>query len=130
MVEEISPLFQKFLRTYQKNEAIFEEGDEGHEMFLVHQGEVEIQHKTKTGRVVTLANLKPGDFFGEMALVDDYPRSASAVARENDTQLIVLDKRKFTYMVQQLPDFSLAIMQKLCQRLRETNIQKARHKRG
>jgi len=128
-MEETSPLFQKFLRTYKKNEVVFEQGAEGKEMFIVHQGEVRILHKTKETGESTLTVLRPGEFFGEMALIDNSPRSASAIANEDDTELIVLDKPKFTYMVQQLPDFSIAIMQKLCQTLRETNIQRARHER-
>lgn len=121
---EISPLFERFLRSYQRNEVIFEEGNEGNDMFIIHRGRVRIVKKTTKGEGKALSILGPGEFFGEMALVDNSPRSASAIAEEQGTQLIVLDKPKFTYMVQQLPDFSLAIMRKLSQRLRETNIQR------
>ena len=118
------PLFQRFLRNYRKDEVIFEEGEQGNEMFIIHRGKVKIAKKTTKGHDKTLTTLMRGDFFGEMALIDDSPRSASAIAGEDETELIVLDKSKFTYMVQQLPDFSLAIMRKLAQRLRETNIQR------
>ena len=123
-MEETSSLFQRFLRSYRINEVIFEEGNQGNEMFIIHRGKVKIVKKTEKGVEKTLVILEPGEFFGEMALIDNSPRSASAIAEEDSTELIVLDKPKFTYMVQQLPDFSLAIMEKLAKRLRETNIQR------
>jgi len=126
-MEETSSLFQRFLRTYKKNEVIFEQDTEGKEMFIVHRGKVRILAKTTKGAASTLAVLGPGEFFGEMALIDGSPRSATTIADEDDTELIVLDMPKFTYMVQQLPDFSLAIMKKLCQTLRETNIQRVEY---
>jgi CRP/FNR family cyclic AMP-dependent transcriptional regulator len=123
-MDEVSSLFERFLRSYQRNEVIFEEGNQGDEMFIIHRGSVRILKKTTGGEERSLSILGPGEFFGEMALIDNSPRSASAIAEEQDTQLIVLDKSKFTYMVQQLPDFSLAIMRKLSQRLREINMQR------
>jgi len=126
-MSEMSSLFERFLRSYKKGDVIFEDGSEGDEMFIVHLGRVGIV-KQDGGKKQVLATLGPGDFFGEMALIDNSPRSASAIAEEDETKLIVLDKPKFTYMVQQLPDFSLAIMAKLCQRIRETNIQRVRRR--
>jgi CRP-like cAMP-binding protein len=67
-------------RDYPADAAIFEEGDAGGEMFVIADGEVEITKKTESGKSLTLARLKAGDFFGEMAFVDQSPRSASAVA--------------------------------------------------
>ena len=122
-MDEISSLFERFLRSYQRNEVIFEEGNQGDEMFIIHRGSVRILKKTTKGEERPLSILGPGEFFGEMALIDNSPRSASAIAEEQGTQLIVLDKSRFVYMVQQLPDFSLAIMRKLSQRLRGTNMQ-------
>jgi CRP/FNR family cyclic AMP-dependent transcriptional regulator len=123
-MDRVNPLFERFLRSYQRNEVIFEEGNQGDEMFIIHRGSVRILKKTTGGEEKPLSILGPGEFFGEMALIDNSPRSASAIAEEEGTQLIVLDESKFIYMVQQLPDFSLAIMRKLSQRLRETNIQR------
>ena len=126
-MEEISSLFQRFLRKYQRNEVIFEEGTKGEEMFIIRSGKVRISKKSKEGAAITLATLEQGEFFDEMALIDRSARSASTVAEEDNTTLIVLDTVKFIYMVQQLPDFSLTVMRKLCQRLRETNTQTVRH---
>ena len=118
MEGEALPL-EKFLRRYRKSEVIFEEGSSGNEMYLIHSGKVSLTIKQGKAGKVTLAILEPGDFFGEMALVDDYQRSATATAIEDDTQLIALDKPKFLFMVQQQPQFALSVMHTLCQRLRE-----------
>jgi len=109
---------QRFLQSYRKSTVIFEEGSTGNEMYLIHTGSVALTTQRNESGPVTLAVLKPGDFFGEMALVDDAPRSASAVAIE-DTQLITLDRAKFLFTVQQQPQFALSVMHTLCQRLRE-----------
>jgi CRP-like cAMP-binding protein len=66
-----------------------------------------------------VAEVKEGDFFGEMAVIDNSPRSASAVAAE-DSQLIVLDEAKFLYLLRHQPHFALIVMQRLCDMLRRT----------
>ena len=76
-MDETSSL-QRFLRSYRKSEIIFEEGDTGNEMYLVHSGKVLVSVKRGESEKVKLAVLNPGDFFGEMALVDDCQRSATA----------------------------------------------------
>ena len=98
------------------------------QMMILEQSDEKSEPKKskKDGKVLSV--LESGEFFGEMALIDDAPRSASAIADKDGTELIVLDKPKFTYMVQQIPDFSLAIMEKLCQRLRETNVKRVSKK--
>ena len=75
----------------------------------------------RSGHKKLLATVKAGDFFGEMALVDDSPRSATAIAEEDNTQLLVLDKDKFTYLLRHQPNFGLVVMSKLCRQLREAN---------
>jgi len=111
---------QGFLRSFRKSEIIFEEGSAGAEMYLIHSGKVQLSLRRGRGRdrKAELAVLSPGEFFGEMALVDDSPRSATAAALEENTQLIALDKSRFLYMVQQQPQFALSVMHTLCQRLR------------
>ena len=115
--DKTSPL-QEFLRTYRKSEIIFEEGSSGSEMYLIHSGKVLLSIRQDKAKQVTLAVLNPGDFFGEMALVDDYQRSATASALEDNTQLIAIDRAKFLFMVRQQLEFALSLMHTLCQRLR------------
>jgi len=121
-MEEASTLFEKFLRTFQKGDIIFEDGAAGAEMFIVHSGKVRLLKKATGGEEKILAVLGPGEFFGEMSLIDGSPRSTSAAAEEPGTNLIALDITKFIYLIQQHPYFSFTIMGKLCQRLREANV--------
>ena len=110
--------FTKFLRTYRKSEVIFAENTLGSEMYIIHSGKVKLT-STKPGHEVTLATLGQGEFFGEMALCDSEPRTATAVADGNNTRLIALDQEKFLYLVSQQPAFALTIMHGLCTRIRE-----------
>jgi CRP/FNR family cyclic AMP-dependent transcriptional regulator len=117
---ELMP-FKKFINIYQKSEVIFEENNLGREMYVIHSGKVKISTRA-SGQEVVLAILGPGEFFGEMALIDNSPRSATAIAEENQTQLIVLDQAKFIYLISQQPAFALTVMHVLCQRIRGQKI--------
>ncbi len=99
-------------RTLQAGTVIFEEGDAGQEMFGVIEGEVEL--RLRNGRVLILG---PDDIFGEMALVDSSPRSATAVA-VTETTLAVVDRRRFLFLVGETPSFALQVMSNLAERLR------------
>jgi len=110
--------FRKFIKAYQKSEVIFEENAPGSEMYVIHSGKVRLATR-KMGREVTLATLGTGEFFGEMALVDSSPRTATAIAAADNTRLITLDQDKFLYLVGQQPAFALTIMHELCRRIRE-----------
>ena len=109
---------QEYLRSYRKDEIIFEENSMGDEMYVVHSGRVRLVTKAP-GTDLLLGMLGPGEFFGEMALVDDAPRSATATAEEHNTKLVVLNQSRFLYLVSQQPPFALTIMHGLCQRIRE-----------
>lgn len=112
---------QKFIEAYQKSEVIFTENSSGKDMYIVYSGRVGLYIQGVSGHRRLLATVEAGDFFGEMALVDDSPRSAMAIAEEDNTQLLVLDKSKFTYLLRHQPDFALVVMSKLCRQLREAN---------
>jgi CRP/FNR family cyclic AMP-dependent transcriptional regulator len=109
----------KFRQRYRKSEVIFEEGSTGSEMYLIHSGKVLLSVRQHETQQVPLVVLNPGDFFGEMALVDDAPRSATASAVEDDTELIVMDRARFLFMVRQQPEFALSLMHTFCRRLRD-----------
>ena len=110
-------LFKKFIKVYNKSDIIFEEGSFGSEMFIIRTGKIRI-YTIKDGREIVLRTCGKGEIFGEMALVDDKPRAASAISEENNTQLIAVDHRKFLYLVNQQPPFALTIMHILCERIR------------
>ncbi|MCB2106249.1 MAG: cyclic nucleotide-binding domain-containing protein [Rhodobacteraceae bacterium] len=78
-------------RAYTGGETIFEKGDEAEEAFAVLKGEVDIVSKSAAGASVVLTSVKPGQFFGEMALLIEGARSAAAVAK-HDCELLVLPR--------------------------------------
>lgn len=111
-------LYSRFIRAFGESEIVFEEGSAGAEMYIVDSGRVKI-HTRRQGRDITLGIVKPGQFFGEMAICDSAPRTATATALDKNTRLIVLDQDKFLYLISQQPAFALIIMQSLCQRIRD-----------
>jgi CRP-like cAMP-binding protein len=94
---------------------IFREGDEAHELFVIKSGHVRIQLGNRT-----LAELSDNDIFGEMALIDSEPRSATALA-VTDVELVAVSEKQFLFLVGQTPYFALKVMRVLAQRLRATN---------
>jgi len=102
-------------RSCPAGQTIFAEGDEGHEMFVVRDGTVEI---VLHGHVV--ATLSEGEIFGEMALIDARARSATARAK-TDCTLVPVDERRFTFLIQQTPQFGLHVMRVLAERLRRAD---------
>ncbi len=110
----LQELFEEYaaLKQYRPGEIIFKAGEAGIEMYLIQSGEVEI-HNGKN----LLRTLKPGDLFGEMALIGNEPRSATAIAKTH-CNLIPVDENRFLFLVRQNPYFSLYVMEILATRLR------------
>ena len=75
--------FAKFLTHFEKGHVLFHEGDSGEDMFIIQSGKVAIKKRVKDGGDATLAVLEKGDFFGEMALLERLPRSATAEVIED-----------------------------------------------
>jgi len=115
-------IFDKCGRTYSPNDFIFHEGDLGNEMFIIQSGKVKITKQLKDGVEKTLVILGPGDFFGEMAVIDKDVRSANAVAIE-PSRLIALDEEVFEMHMQTNPKIVKKILKNLTSRLRESNQQ-------
>jgi len=90
---------------------IFESGSVGDEMFGIVTGKVELQFPD--GRTITIGE---DDSFGEMAIINSSPRSATAVAVETST-LAVIDKRRFLFLVGETPTFALQVMSNMAERL-------------
>ena len=101
--------------SYAAGQSIFEAGDPGLAMYIVTEGEVEIRNGT-----TVLETAGAGAIFGELALIDDAPRSASVVAK-SDAKVVVVDRRRFEFMVAETPFFAVAVMKVLADRLRNTN---------
>ncbi|HET6490014.1 MAG TPA: cyclic nucleotide-binding domain-containing protein [Syntrophales bacterium] len=105
------------IREYMKSEVIFEEGSTGVEMYIVYSGKVRLSTK-EPGREITLATIGSGEFFGEMAVIDSAFRTATAIADEDNTKLVVINQKKFREILRDNPEFAMTIMQHLCRRLR------------
>ena len=99
-----------------KDSAIFKKGELGNCMYIIYDGEVRI-HDGDT----TFITLKNRDFFGELALLDPEPRSATATAL-SDTLLLKLEQDEFYEMMSDRPEVGRGIMKILCQRLRNQNV--------
>jgi CRP-like cAMP-binding protein len=108
----------KFLKTYRKGEIIFREGSAGQYMCVIQSGSVNICKRVQEEDIV-FATLVTGEIFGEMALVDNLPRSATAVAAENDTSVLEIEHSHFVYLVGQQPAFALVVLKALSLRLRK-----------
>ena len=102
-------------RVCEAGEAIFREYDMGSEMYVLLEGQVEI---TIGPNVVE--TLGPGEPFGEMALIDQAARTATAIAK-TDCKLAVIPEKRFLFMVAQTPHFALQIMKVMADRLRKMN---------
>jgi len=100
-------------------ELIFAEHDLGDEMYIVHSGRVLIFHDAG-GRENVLDSVRAGGYFGEMAIVDQQPRSASARTTE-ETVLLVLHKDDFHTSVHDYPEIAFEVMKELIRRLREAD---------
>ena len=105
----------EFTRQYPKNTMIFSEVMPGQELYIIQKGSVKIT-KIVNDTEVLLAVLKAGDIFGEMSLIEDKPRSASAIAYE-DTQLLAVNKENFSRMVTQQPQIITRLTQLLAERI-------------
>jgi CRP-like cAMP-binding protein len=108
----------RHLVTYADGERIFAQGDHGDEMYIVQDGEVEIVLTGDDGTEVSLATLERGDFFGEMAVLEGAPRTATARSKGGCT-VLPLRGALFVEMLQRDPETTLRIMRKLCSRIRE-----------
>jgi len=103
------------ISSFKAGDIIFREGDNALDLFVIKSGQVRIQIGNRT-----VAELAPDTIFGEMALIDDEPRSATAVAL-TDVVLVPVSEKQFLFMVSQTPYFALKVMRVLATRLRETN---------
>lgn len=107
-------------RSYSKGHTILYGDDPGTNLFIIAKGSVKIVVLSDDGREHILGLLGETDFFGEMALLDGEPRSASAIAREASTVLSI-SREDFQEELRRNPDISLKILATICQRLRHTD---------
>ena len=110
------------VKVYQSSDVIFEENSRGDEMYILRSGKVKlVLGYAKHGAEVCTIE-RPGEFFGEMALIDTSPRSATAIAEQDNTRLEVLSREDFLKTIRKHPEFALEVMGVLSKRMRLGNI--------
>ncbi|MDR2343261.1 MAG: cyclic nucleotide-binding domain-containing protein [Spirochaetaceae bacterium] len=105
-----------FLRVYNKNKLVFADGEPGQSLYIIQKGSVRIT-KILDGNEIILAILKQGDIFGEMALLENKPRSASAIAQEDGTVLMEVLKMNFELIAKTKPTIINRLTQMLSERI-------------
>ena len=113
----VHPL-KDFVVPYKKEEIVFREGDSGAEMFIIQSGQVEI-YRLISGEKCFRRVFEKGDFFGEMSLLEQVERSATAEAI-TDSEIIVINGSTFHHMIQSNIEIAVRMLRKLSGRLRET----------
>src|SRR4051795_7898486 len=107
-------------RTYEAGEAVFREGDTGDTCYIVREGSVRVMRRHSDGRSITLAELRPGAIFGELAMFGGETRSASVEALENTRALAILAGDMRRIMLQH-PEIAVKMLGGLADRLRDAN---------
>jgi CRP-like cAMP-binding protein len=121
--EDIASLAHLALRKrYPKDTVVFFENEEGDSFFMILEGRIKVTILGDDGREVILSVLGPGDFFGEMALLDNEPRSATAIAVE-ESELLSLHRNDFQTVLNDNRSITSALIRVLSARLRRANHQ-------
>jgi CRP-like cAMP-binding protein len=100
-------------RSLAAGDVLFQVGDEGHEMFGVISGAIELRRGTQA-----VQRIGPNGTFGELAIIDAEPRALTAVALEA-SEIAVIDQRDFLYLVHETPTFALDVMRSMSHLIRE-----------
>ena len=106
---------------FKKGDVIFRQGDYSEVMYDIAKGKVGVFADYETETVQQLAELKAGDFLGEMGMIEVYPRSATAVALEDDTTLTEIGEDDLNEFFKDKPEKLLQIMKQMSERLRVVN---------
>ena len=120
MTESLASL-EHLVRTHRAGTVLFREGERGRTMYVIRSGKVNIW-KHISDKELTLAVLGPGEFFGEMALLEGLPRSAGATVVE-EAKLIELEASAFETLVRKNSEIAVRLMRRLSSRLREADRQ-------
>jgi CRP/FNR family transcriptional regulator, cyclic AMP receptor protein len=109
-------------RKYTKNGIVFLEEEEGAALFIITSGRVKVVRTDDQGREVILSILGEGDFFGEMAILDGLPRSATVVSID-DSELFMIHRRDFLQLIEKSPQVAVSLLRELTRRLRKSDEQ-------
>ena len=121
--DDLAPIADLLIeRRFPKHKTIVEEGLAGDYMYVIREGRVQVSKLSDDGREKILEFLDAGDFFGEMSLLDDAPRSASVRAL-SDARILALSRADFLNVMRRNADVAMAVVQELARRLRDTDEQ-------
>lgn len=121
--DEAEQLSQRLvMRRFNAGQIIFHHGDPGGLLYIISKGKVKITHSTPDGQEAMLAIFGAGDFFGELALLDESPRSATVEALQA-TETLTLHREDFIRFISDNPNFSLHVLHTLAQHIRRLNNQ-------
>ncbi len=112
------------IKSHRSGAALFREGDRGDALYIVVQGAVRVSVLSPSGSEATVAVLGPGEFVGELALLDGRPRSASAIVLQ-PTKTLVVTRDEFRRWLRERPQAALALLEALSLRIRRTDEQLA-----
>ena len=115
-------------KTFVKEEIIFQQGERSKYAYIIESGKVGIYKENKYGKRSLVGILKKSDLFGEMGLIDKYPRSATAIAMEK-SKLTLVDESRFSFLCEHNPKFIVTLIKTLSGRLRDT-LGKLKHQEG
>lgn len=116
----VSAGFEDYIARIPAGGIIFDEGEVGTEMFVIQSGSVEIRKRVGSGEKL-LATLEKGDFFGEMSILEEVPRTAVARAK-TDVELVKINQSTFDEMLRHNGEIAVRMLRKLSRRLRETTL--------
>jgi CRP/FNR family transcriptional regulator, cyclic AMP receptor protein len=108
-------------QTFERGETIFHQGSVGSTLYIIMTGQVRIYTNSQAGQELTVTIFRNGDFFGEMALLDNRPRAASAVAMCKTTAL-TLHRAAFLHTINDCPPIAVSILEVLAARIRHSNL--------
>lgn len=108
--------------SFKKGDIITKEGSRDGRLFVIISGEVEVIKSLGTDKEMTLRILRDDNYFGEMALIDDYIRTASVVARQ-DTEILSLDQWNMRKEIKKYPSVAIELLQTLGRRIRNAEEQ-------
>jgi CRP/FNR family cyclic AMP-dependent transcriptional regulator len=121
--DELTALAHDFVpRVFRQNEAIFYQGDPGQALYLIESGQVRIYVQDDQGQETSVILYSSGEIFGELAVIDGLPRSASAVAME-DTVVYIMSRERFREHLRKSPQLVFNFMNALSVRVRYTTRQ-------
>lgn len=108
------------IRRYEPDDCIVYEGEEGEEMYIILSGKVSIYINSYSDYPVKIADIGPGEIFGEMSILENLPRSATAVA-DDKVDLLTVKKENLILFIEKQPEMAYKMMKTLCSRIRSAN---------